>query len=83
VDYLREKAILRYTLAIRTTSDLEWAVSRHLSRIATVIPGFGSSDCNCQGYLFLLDKDPIQFPPFISLLHEFCYRRSEEELDII
>jgi len=81
VDYLREKAILRYTLAIRTAFDLECSIACQLSRIIRVVPGFGASDCKCQGHLFSLDKDPTQFPPFIRLLHEFRYQRIEDKLD--
>lgn len=80
VDYLREKARLRHALAIRTPSDLECSIARSLSRFARVVSGFGSSDCSCEGHLFALDEDPLQFPPFIALLHEFRYQRLEEKL---
>lgn len=55
IDYLREVTIPWGAVALHSNKDLECKVAKHLKRNAGVkelIPGFGSSDCNCNTHLF-------------------------------
>lgn len=80
IDFLRDKLPLKAVLPIRTSSDVECVIAKNLGRISSVVHGFGSSDCNCEGHLFRMDENPLHFPPFLEILHKFRYRHLEERL---
>jgi sugar fermentation stimulation protein A len=80
IDYLLERARLIQIVPIRTGEDLECELARELSQIATPVPGFGCSDCNCQSHLFFLRDDPRKFPPFLEIVHKFRYHRLRKKL---
>ena len=81
IDYLGDILPLKAILPIRTPSDIECMIAKNLSRVSSVIHGFGSSDCRGEGHLFRMDENPLHFPPFLEILHQFRYRHLEERLN--
>ncbi len=81
IDYLRAEADLHASIPIRASEDLECEIAAAMGRIAGwMVPGFGSSDCNCETHLFGMDQDPIQMRSFIDLLVYFRMDRLEKYL---
>lgn len=69
IDYLRERADYITTLPIRSKDNLECLIANDIKRISDmVIPGFGSSDCDCDSHLFAMKENPLRTRDFINLL---------------
>ncbi|MGQ9615193.1 MAG: DNA/RNA nuclease SfsA [Spirochaetota bacterium] len=83
IDYLRDTLPLKAILPIRTPSDVECMIAKNLSRVSSVVHGFGSSDCSCEGHLFRMDKNPLHFPPFLEILHQLRYSHLKKKLNIV
>ena len=58
VDYFLEEGEVIATVKVRTEKDMECELNRFISNLAEATPakGFGSSDCNCESHLHLLQK---------------------------
>lgn len=81
IDYLRAVADFHAVLPIRSSDDLECEFAKALKRIADwQMPGFGSSDCDCQTHLFGMNEDPVHTRSFIELLLYFRMDRLEKYL---
>jgi Uri superfamily endonuclease len=52
IDYLLEKASVNGVIICPSQTRLECAIAQALSRRFEVVPGFGSSDCQCKSHLF-------------------------------
>jgi len=60
IDYLRAYAAFHKVIPIRTNQDLECRLAAKLKEFADwSIPGFGSSDCQCETHLFATDDHPL------------------------
>jgi Uri superfamily endonuclease len=57
IDYLLDKARVFEVVLIPTEEKLECTLAMALKEKLLCISRFGSSDCDCQGHLFLLLKD--------------------------
>lgn len=69
IDYLRERADYITTLPIRSKDNLECLIANDIKRISDmVIPGFGSSDCDCDSHLFAMKENPLRTRDLIDLL---------------
>ena len=78
VDYLREAADDCSAIPIRSSVNLEYDLAEALTGIADWrIPGFGSSDCNCQSHLFGMAEHPLKNQSFIKLLLYYRMDRLE------
>jgi Uri superfamily endonuclease len=60
IDYFLKAAKVVGAQTIISGQRLECALSRQLAQVGEVIPGFGSSDCRCQGHLFHFRSNPAQ-----------------------
>jgi len=79
IDELRAAAECHSVLAIRSSDRLECEIARAFSKISDwAIPGFGSSDCNCDTHLLGMEGDPLQSEKFHSLLQYFRMDRYDE-----
>ena len=82
VDYLRQYTDHCASLPVRASTDLECEISDALNNISQWnIPGFGSSDCNCNSHLFGMRDDPALSPQFIKLLLDFRINRPYRTFD--
>ncbi len=81
IDYLRPHADRVQALPIRTPDDLECALAVDLRSLADdLIPGFGSSDCDCPSHLLYFATPPLHRPDFIERLLYWRIYRLEERL---
>ncbi len=81
IDYLRAATEFHAALPVRASDDLECELATALGDIAEWnVPGFGSSDCNCESHLFRMSEDPVHSRPFIELLQYFRIDRLEKYL---
>lgn len=81
IDYLREEASFVTVLPVRSGERLECALAGALGSISDrSVPGFGSSDCACDGHLFSMAENPLTRPDFIRLIQYFRIGRLEEAL---
>lgn len=81
IDYLRAVADFHAVLPIRSSDDLECEIARAIKEIADWrVPGFGSSDCDCETHLFAMNDDPVHTRSFIELLLHFRMDRLEKYL---
>jgi sugar fermentation stimulation protein A len=82
VDSLRAAAEFRVALPIRSSARLECEMATTLRGISRWrIPGFGSTDCNCETHLFGLTADPLCLPEFHSLLQYFRMDRYDDVME--
>lgn len=82
IDYLREHAELREALAVRSKEHLECDIACAVRKLCGwSVPGFGSSDCRCDGHLFGMSDDPLTSRTFVNSLLYFRMGRIEKELD--
>jgi len=59
IDYLSTKAKMLGAVLVPGTRQKECALARKLAAVATrVVPGFGASDCGCEGHLFYAGRTP-------------------------
>jgi sugar fermentation stimulation protein A len=83
VDYLRAAADFHAALPVRASEDLECDIAATLRKIADWdVPGFGSSDCDCESHLFGMSEEPVHAPEFIKMLQYFRMDRLEKFLRI-
>ncbi len=81
IDYLRAATEFHAALPVRASDDLECELATALGdRAEWNVPGFGSSDCNCESHLFRMSEDPVHSRPFIELLQYFRIDRLEKYL---
>ncbi|MGE5173462.1 MAG: DNA/RNA nuclease SfsA [Betaproteobacteria bacterium] len=81
IDYLRAVADFHAALPVRASDNLECEIATALgSAVEWTIPGFGSSDCDCDSHLFGMAEDPVHTRSFIELLQYFRIDRLEKFL---
>ena len=81
VDYLARHCDSAMVLPVRSSSDLEHEIAGALGTVSEwSVPGFGSSDCNCETHLFGMRTPPLQEPHFIETLLHFRIDRLERAL---
>lgn len=80
IDYLRAKTDWVAGLPLRSSEDIECDLTRGLTNFSRPISGFGCSDCQCSSHLFYFLQNPLQYPPFIHLLHRFRYQSLERKI---
>ena len=79
VDWLRQEADLVEALPIRASDRLGCDLAGAVRGIADwSVPGFGSSDCRCEGHLFGFRGDPRRGAAFQELLLRFRMERFGE-----
>jgi sugar fermentation stimulation protein A len=75
VDYLRQVTSGPIALPIRSSLRQECEVARAFADILEPGPaGFGSSDCKCATHLFRHETNPLELPPFHTVLQQFRMR---------
>ncbi len=71
LDYLRAAAEVVEILPIRSSERRECTLASDLAKfMASSIPCFGCSDCECITHLFFMPDNPLEHPPF----HEWLQR---------
>jgi len=81
IDYLRKYADHFKIIPILTPEKIECELAQNLKTLAqSLIPHFGSSDCNCKSHLFYFEKSPLNSNDFINLLN---FYRLEKPLELI
>jgi sugar fermentation stimulation protein A len=80
IDWLRSAARVHAALPIRASARLECDLADALSRTSDwSVPGFGSSDCDCDTHLFGMSDDPLCSAGFHRLLQYFRMDRYDGE----
>lgn len=80
IDYLRERADYVTALPVRVREDLECLIAQDIKLISDwTIPGFGSSDCNCESHLFAMRENPLGRKDFIDILLYYRIDRLKTE----
>lgn len=80
IDYLRDRANYVTALPIRVREDLECLIAQDIKLISDwTVPGFGSSDCNCEGHLFAMRENPLERKDFIDILLYYRIDRLKTE----
>ena len=81
IDYLREYADHLRIIPILTPEKIECELAQNLKTLAqSIIPHFGSSDCNCKSHLFYFEETPLKLKDFIELIN---FYRLEKPLELI
>jgi sugar fermentation stimulation protein A len=81
IDQLRAAADFHAAIPIRASEDLECEIAAAMAKISDwSLPGFGSTDCNCQTHLFGMHEDPVHTRSFSELLIYFRMDRLEKYL---
>lgn len=71
-DYLRQAAVWRGALPIRTQERLECSLAKAVRDLAAAeITGFGASDCHCGSHLFYFAQDPQRQKEFQDMFQWF------------
>ncbi len=84
IDYLRKYARVVHSFPIRSSVIRECELAEAIKRIADwQIPGFGSSDCNCNTHLFGFKNNPVQNRAFINTVLDFRIMEIERKTDKI
>lgn len=78
VDYLRQYASDVVPLPIRSSKRLECELAASFGQLLKpVVPGFGSSDCQCDTHLLWQKADPLNDPEFHTILQRYRMARPE------
>jgi len=81
IDYLRNYADYLIVIPILTPEKIECELAQNLKTLAqSLIPHFGSSDCNCESHLFYFEETPLKLKDFIELIN---FYRLEKPLELI
>ncbi len=59
IDYLLERAPVRSIMVYESDVKTECAIARVLESQLASVPGFGASDCRCQGHLFYASDERL------------------------
>ena len=71
-DYLRQAAVWKGALPIRTQERLECSLAKAVRELAAgEIEGFGASDCHCGSHLFYFAQEPQKQKSFQDLFQRF------------
>ncbi len=71
-DYLRQAAVWKGALPIRTQERLECSLAKAVRELAAgEINGFGSSDCHCGSHLFYFEQEPQKQKNFQDMFQWF------------
>lgn len=80
IDYLRKLAQHHAALPILTQTSQECALAASLKERADfLLPGFGASDCGCEGHLFGFFEDPLAERSFWELLFDYRVDRWQRQ----
>lgn len=81
LDYFRSHCEMIATVPIRSSADLECELAKAMKKLDTwEVPGFGSSDCDCNSHLFGTTYNPIHNEPFMLMVENFRMNRLDEEI---
>ena len=80
-DYLRQAALWKGALPIRTQERLECSLAKAVRELAAgEIAGFGASDCHCGSHLFYFEQEPQKQKSFQAMFQRFRIDRLQRIL---
>lgn len=83
LDYFRSHCEMIATLSIRSSDDLECELAKAVNNLdGWEVPGFGSSDCDCNSHLFGTTYNPIHNEPFMLMVEGFRMNRLDTMINL-